>query len=80
MKAKSLRWFDRSYGRLLRPFETNPFEDRIAALLVTTGWVLMAAPFSGSACVAYRTMAKAVRFGTAPMTCPLSSLPSGPAF
>ena len=43
MKVKSPRWFDRSYGRLLTPFETNPFEDRVAALLVTMGWVLIAA-------------------------------------
>ena len=43
MKAKSPRWFDRSYGRLLTPFESNPFEDRIAAVLATMGWVLMAA-------------------------------------
>ena len=43
MKVKSPRWFDRSYGRLLTPYETNPFEDRIAALLVAMGWVLIAA-------------------------------------
>ena len=45
MKAKSPRWFDRSYGRLLTPFETNPFHDRIAALLVAMGWILMAVAF-----------------------------------
>ena len=132
MKAKSPRWFDRSYGRLLTPFETNPFHDRIAALLVAMGWILMAVAFwlggnsglgfdrqpdlggygwlivgllllvaalsalygptaglsnkgvnrsfSGSACAACRTMAKPVCSGTAPMTCPSSSLPLGPAF
>ena len=41
MKAKSPRWFDRSYGRLLTPFETNPFRDPVAASLVAMGWTLI---------------------------------------
>ena len=55
MKAKSPRWFDRSYGRLLTPYETNPFEDRIAALLVAMGWTLIAVAiwWSGSAGLGY---------------------------